>query len=60
MTHKVAFLDAMDIKVRDEIRSQLPPGFSIEFAETADRRDHLAMVSDAEWRSSTATFAVPT
>ena len=35
MTHKVAFLDVMDAKVRDEIRSALPPGFSIEFAETA-------------------------
>ena len=26
MTHKVAFLDVMDAKVRDEIRSELPPG----------------------------------
>ncbi len=34
MTHKVAFLDVMDAKVRDEIRSELPPGFSIDFAET--------------------------
>jgi lactate dehydrogenase-like 2-hydroxyacid dehydrogenase len=49
MTHKVAFLDVMDAKVRDEIRSELPPGFSIDFAETNDRRKHLAMVADAEF-----------
>ena len=29
MTNKVAFLDVMDAKVRDEIRSELPSGFSI-------------------------------
>jgi D-3-phosphoglycerate dehydrogenase len=49
MTHKVAFLDVMDAKVRDEIRSELPPGFSIEFAESADRRKHLALVADADF-----------
>jgi D-3-phosphoglycerate dehydrogenase len=49
MTHKVAFLDVMDAKVRDEIRSELPPGFSIQFAETTERREHLAMVADAEF-----------
>jgi phosphoglycerate dehydrogenase-like enzyme len=49
MTHKVTFLDAMDAKVRDEIRSELPPGFSIDFAETTDRREHLAMVADTEF-----------
>ena len=49
MTHKVAFLDVMDARVQDEIRSELPPGFSIEFAETADRREHLAMVADADF-----------
>ena len=49
MTHRVAFLDVMDAKVRDEIRSELPPGFSIDFAETTDRREHLAMLADAEF-----------
>ena len=49
MTHKVAFLDVMDAKVRDEIRSELPPGFSIEFAETTERREHLSMVADADF-----------
>jgi phosphoglycerate dehydrogenase-like enzyme len=49
MTHKVAFLDVMDGRVRDEIRSELPPGFSIAFAETADRREHLALVADADF-----------
>ena len=49
MTHRVAFLDVMDAKVRDEIRSELPPGFSIDFAETADRREHLAMIADADF-----------
>jgi phosphoglycerate dehydrogenase-like enzyme len=49
MTDKVAFLDVMDTKERDEIRSKLPRGFSIEFAETTDRREHPAMVADAEF-----------
>jgi hypothetical protein len=49
MTHKVAFLDVMDAEVRDEIRSELPPGFSIDFAETTDRREHLAMLADAQF-----------
>ena len=49
MTHKVAFLDVMDAKVQDEIRSALPPGFSIQFAETGDRREHMAMVADADF-----------
>jgi D-3-phosphoglycerate dehydrogenase / 2-oxoglutarate reductase len=49
MTHKIAFLDVMEPKVQDEIRSVLPPGFSIQFAETADRREHLAMIADAEF-----------
>jgi phosphoglycerate dehydrogenase-like enzyme len=49
MTHKVAFLDVMDAKVREEICSELPPGFSIAFAETTDRREHFAMVADAEF-----------
>ena len=35
MTHKVAFLDVMDAKVQAEIRSELPPGFSIQFGEAA-------------------------
>ncbi len=49
MTHKIAFLDVMDARVRDEIRSELPPDFSIAFAETTDRREHLAMLADAEF-----------
>ena len=49
MTHKIAYLDVMDAKVQDEIRSALPTGFSIQFAETGDRREHLAMVADAEF-----------
>ena len=49
MTHKVAFLDVMDAKVQDEIQSALPPGFSIQFAESGDRREHLAMVADADF-----------
>jgi hypothetical protein len=49
MTHKVAFLDVTDAKVCDEIRSELPPGVSIDFAETTDRRERLAMVADAEF-----------
>ena len=49
MTHKVAFLDVMDAKVQHEIRSALPPGFSIQFAESGDRREHLAMIADADF-----------
>ena len=49
MTHKVAFLDVMDAKVRHEIHSALPPGFSIQFAESGDRREHLAMIADADF-----------
>jgi D-3-phosphoglycerate dehydrogenase len=49
MTHRVAFLDVMDAAVRDEIRSELPPGFSIAFAETSDRREHLVLISDADF-----------
>jgi phosphoglycerate dehydrogenase-like enzyme len=49
MTHKVAFLDVMDAKVQAEIQSALPPGFSIRYAESGDRREHLAMVADADF-----------
>ncbi len=49
MTHRVAFLDVMDTKVRDEIRSELPDGFSIGFAVSADRGEHLALVADADF-----------
>ena len=44
MTYKVAFLDVMDAKVQAEIRSELPPDFSIDFAETPDRREHMTMI----------------
>jgi D-3-phosphoglycerate dehydrogenase len=49
MTHKIAFLDVMDANVQGEIRSALPPGFSIEFAATGERREHLAMLADADF-----------
>jgi phosphoglycerate dehydrogenase-like enzyme len=49
MTHKIAFLDVMDAKVRSEIQSALPPGFSIQFAESGDRREHMAMIADADF-----------
>jgi D-3-phosphoglycerate dehydrogenase len=49
MSHKVAFLDVMDAKVQHEISSQLPPGFSIQFGETGDRREQMAMIADAEF-----------
>lgn len=49
MTHKVAFLDVMDAKVQNEIRSQLPPGLSLQFGETSDRREQMAMIADAEF-----------
>ena len=49
MTHKVAFLDVMDAKVQHEIRSQVPPGFSIQFGEAGDRREQMAMVADADF-----------
>jgi D-3-phosphoglycerate dehydrogenase len=49
MSHKVAFLDVMDEKVRNEIRSELPPGFSIQFAETTERSEAMAMIADAEF-----------
>jgi phosphoglycerate dehydrogenase-like enzyme len=49
MAHRVAFLDVMDARVRDEIRSELPPGFSIDFSQTSDRREHLALVADADF-----------
>jgi phosphoglycerate dehydrogenase-like enzyme len=49
MAHKVAFLDVMDAKVQHEIRSQLPPGFSLQFGETGDRREQMAMIADAEF-----------
>jgi phosphoglycerate dehydrogenase-like enzyme len=42
----------MAAKVRDGIRSELPPGFSIEFAQSTDCREHLAMVADAKLRES--------
>ena len=35
--------------MRDEIRSELPPDFSIDFAETSDRREQLAMVAEADF-----------
>ena len=49
MTHKVAILDMMDDKVQAEIRSALPPDFSIQFAESGDRREHMAMIADADF-----------
>jgi D-3-phosphoglycerate dehydrogenase / 2-oxoglutarate reductase len=49
MAHRVAFLDVMDAKVRDEIRSELPAGFSIEFAATTERREQLALVAEADF-----------
>jgi D-3-phosphoglycerate dehydrogenase len=49
MTHRVAILDVMDATVRDEIRSELPPDFSIDFAETSDRREQLALVGKADF-----------
>ena len=49
MTHKVAFLDVMDAKVQAEIQSALPPGFSIQYAESGDRRELMAMVADADF-----------
>ncbi len=55
MTHKVAFLDVMDEKVRNEIRSELPAGFSIQFAERADQAEHMAMIADAEFILTTLT-----
>jgi D-3-phosphoglycerate dehydrogenase len=39
----------MDAKVQHEIRSQLPPGFSLQFGETGDRREQMAMIADAEF-----------
>jgi hypothetical protein len=53
MTHKVAFLDVIDAKVRDAIRSELPPDFSIQFAETAGRHEHLALIADADFNMTT-------
>jgi D-3-phosphoglycerate dehydrogenase len=49
MTYKVAYLDVMDARVRNEISSQLPPGFSIQFGETGDRREQMAMIADADF-----------
>jgi D-3-phosphoglycerate dehydrogenase len=49
MTYKVAYLDVMDPKVQAEIRSELPPGFSIQFGETGDRREQMAMIADADF-----------
>jgi phosphoglycerate dehydrogenase-like enzyme len=49
MTHKVAILDMMDDKVQAEVRSALPPDFSIQFAESGDRREHMAMIADADF-----------
>jgi phosphoglycerate dehydrogenase-like enzyme len=49
MAHKVAFLDVMDAKVQAEIQSALPPGFSIRYAESGDRRELMAMVADADF-----------
>jgi phosphoglycerate dehydrogenase-like enzyme len=49
MPYKVAYLDVMDPKVRNEISSQLPPGFSIQFGETGDRREQMAMIADADF-----------
>ncbi len=55
MTYKVAFLDVMDAKVQAEIRSELPPDFSIDFAETLDRREHMTMIKDADFILTTLT-----
>jgi phosphoglycerate dehydrogenase-like enzyme len=55
MTYKVAFLDVMDAKVQAEIRSELPPDFSIDFAETLDRREHMTMIRDADFILTTLT-----
>ena len=49
MTYKVAYLDVMDARVQAEIRSELPPGFSIQFGETGDRREQMASVADADF-----------
>lgn len=49
MTHKVAFLDVLDARMQAEIRSALPPGFSIQFGEAGDRGEQMAMVADAEF-----------
>jgi len=43
----------MNAKVRDAIRSGLPPDFSIEFAETAERHEHLALIADADFNMTT-------
>ncbi len=49
MTYKVAFLDVMDPKVQAEIRSQLPPDFSIQFGENGERSEHMRMIADADF-----------
>ena len=49
MTHKVAILDMMDDKVQAEVRSALPPDFSVQFAESGDRSEHMAMLADADF-----------
>ena len=49
MTHEIAFLDVIDAKMQAEIRSQLPPGFAIQFGETGDRGEHMRMVADADF-----------
>ena len=45
----VAFLDVMDAKVQAEIRSELPSGFAIQFGESGDRAEQMAMIADADF-----------
>ncbi|MEJ0019600.1 MAG: 2-hydroxyacid dehydrogenase [Acetobacteraceae bacterium] len=49
MSYKVAFLDLMDPKVHAEIRGALPPDFTIQFGETGERSEQMAMIADADF-----------
>jgi len=49
MTHKIAFLDVIDATMQAEIRSQVPPGFAIQFGESGDRGEHMRMIGDADF-----------
>jgi phosphoglycerate dehydrogenase-like enzyme len=49
MTHQIAFLDVIDAAMQAEIRSQVPPGFAIQFGEGGDRGEHMRMIADADF-----------
>lgn len=55
-TQHIAFLSPMAMSVRAEIQRLLPAGFTIAFAETNQRDEHLGMVPAADFIFAAGTF----